>query len=137
MRHRHFVAAIERASDTLLFIDAQNLAKIGRAVAEYGEIFFDTLLEQAEHDALGQRRVDQLRNRTLVEGCIESARILSAILGGTTLCLLMLTCYRRSGTYAAAICALLLGIRSSASVSTRGPPGLAANAVRSRLRNGA
>ena len=64
MRHRHLVAEVESARHAGFVILAQHLAQRGGAVAEDRQVFADSLLEQAQHQALGQRDRHPTRQRT-------------------------------------------------------------------------
>ena len=75
MRHLDFVAAIDRAGRALLLIDAQDIAEIGRAMAEYGEIFSDPLLQQAKHQRFRQRSLDHFWHGALGQRFRDAAGV--------------------------------------------------------------
>ena len=61
MRHLHLIAAIDCAGRSFLLVDAQHIAEISRSVAEDREVFAHALPEQAEHERLRQRTLNELR----------------------------------------------------------------------------
>src|SRR6185312_8848326 len=71
--HLDFVAAIDRAGRTLFLVDAQHVAKIGRTVTENGEILAHALLQQAEHQRFGKRRLDDFRYAAGSDGRLHTA----------------------------------------------------------------
>ena len=61
MRHLDLVAEVVYLCHASLGVNAKHLAEVCRTVAENGEILADALLEQAQHQRLGEGDVELLR----------------------------------------------------------------------------
>src|SRR5690606_12348729 len=56
-------------------VDSQNLAEIGRPVAEYGEVLSHALFQQAENQAFRQAHRNDLLQPAGPHGVVETARL--------------------------------------------------------------
>ncbi len=70
--HLHFVAAIDGPCRAFFFIDAQDIAEIGRAVPEDRKILAHALFQKTENERLRKRHLGQL-GQALFERLLDAA----------------------------------------------------------------
>ena len=73
MGHLNLIAELPATHQSVLGIDAQDLADGRGAVSKYGEILGDALAHQAQHQGLGHQQRDRCGEQAIADRPIEPA----------------------------------------------------------------